>query len=68
MFGEIIKWRIKIVKKANGIGLGIGTKSILMNNNFIIHDPHYSKHGCYLIRASGYAFTYLDEQFNDRTI
>ncbi len=61
MKGVTIKWRIKILSLASYIYVGIGKKKLLKNNDFLITNCEYDKHGCYYVRHDGYSFTYLDK-------
>ncbi len=60
MIGETIKWRINIVNLTNGICFGIGLKKVLKNNGFAFKS-NYDKHGCYIVRENGNAYTYMDK-------
>ncbi len=61
MIGETIRWNIKIINLTNWIGVGVGLKNIVTDNNFIFTDDEYDKHGCYFVTSDGYSFTYLDK-------
>ncbi len=61
MIGETIKWRIKIVNLVNNIFIGIGLKTILENNEYLLQSGQYDKHGCYIVAQNGYLHTYMDK-------
>ncbi len=41
--------------------LGIGLKTVLKNNEYLLKSGQYDKHGCYIVRQNGYSYTYMNK-------
>lgn len=58
-------WKIKIIKLASWIGVGMAHLNLIKNGNFNFNYTN-TGHGNYLISSNGYSWSSLKPEFNSK--